>query len=439
MFSPTIPRRTGIARRIGRADAPGVVVRDRIDAWEHRCEVSSGAWTPIDEDFEPASADAAPPAQESIHDLVVGSGGCCTFTPGGKFVLQGRGGEAENRGYVVVAVEHAASDPSFTPAGGGKSYVNTFTCIPDAATFRARPAPHPVVAGPQTAVVAGPKDGEPCVNDRGRVAVRFLWGRERRAEKEPCWIRVSKGGRDDGDMAFQPRAGREILVDFLDGDPDRPLLAARQFQAGPPTVERNEPAEDAIVPADMDRRAEVLNDDELKVGNDQTIEVRKHRNIVVKEGGETTAIEKGDRTAVVSGDDRCHVKKGDREVVVESGHDIHVVQVGRREVVVGTGDDTHRIGKGDRTVVIEGGDDALTIKQGDRRIRLDLGRSVTEAAEAIELRVGPSVIRMEPSGISIQGMAVTIEGHAQAAVKGLMTTVGAEGVLTVQGCATVIG
>ncbi len=270
------------------------------------------------------------------------------------------------------------------------------------------------------------------------MAVRFLWGRERRAEKEPCWIRVAKGGRDSGDMAFQPRAGQEILVDFLDGDPDRPLLAARQLQAGPPVVPI-EPAEDAIVPADMDRRAEVLNDDELKVGNDQTIEVRNHRNIVVKEGGETTAIEKGDRTAVVSGDDRCHVKKGDREVVVESGHDIHVVQVGRREVVVGTGDDTHRIGKGDRTVVIEGGDDALTIKRGDRHIRLDLGRSVTEAAEAIELRVGPSVIKLEPSGVTIQGMAVTIEGHAQAEVKGLMTTVGADGVLTVQGGATVIG
>ena len=144
----------------------------------------------------------------------------------------------------------------------------------------------------------------------------------------------------------------------------------------------------------MDRRATVLND-ELKVGNDQTIEVRNKRSIVVK--------------------------KGDREVVVESGHD------------------AHRIGKGDRTVVIEAGDDALTIKRGDRRVRLDLGKSVTEAAEAIELRVGMSVIKMEPSGISIQGMAVTIEGHAQAEVKGLMTRLGADAVLAVQGGATVIG
>ncbi len=297
-----------------------------------------------------------------------------------------------------------------------------------------------MVAGPQTAVVAGPKDGEPCVNERGLVAVRFLWGRERRADREPCRVRVARGG-PDGDPTFRPRVGQEVLVDFLDGDPDRPVLVARQFQAGPPAPAQDEPADEAPAaagPAEMDRRAAVLND-ELKIGNDQTIEVRNNRSIVVKKGGESVAVEQGDRTAVVSGADRCHVKKGDREVVVESGHDIHLVQVGRREVVVGTGDDTHRIGKGDRTVVIEGGDDALTIKQGDRRIRLDLGKSVTEAAEAIELRVGMSIIKMEPSGITIQGMAVTIEGHAQAEVKGLMTRLGADAVLAVQGGATVIG
>ena len=149
-------------------------------------------WTPIDEDCDPptasgiASAPDTPLASDSIHDVVAGAGGCCSFTPGGKFALQGHRSEAENRGYVVVAVEHAASDPSFTPAGGGKSYENRFTCIPDTATFRRRPeASRPVVAGPQTAVVAGRKDGEPCENAaRPRGGAAALGPRAPAGEKD---------------------------------------------------------------------------------------------------------------------------------------------------------------------------------------------------------------------------------------------------------------
>ncbi len=97
--------------------SPGVIGRDRIAEWQHRCEVSLGAWTPIDDNFELNYAEAAPPAQESIHDVIGGSGGCCTFTPGGKFALQGHGDEADNRGYVVVAVEARGRRPQFHPRG----------------------------------------------------------------------------------------------------------------------------------------------------------------------------------------------------------------------------------------------------------------------------------------------------------------------------------
>ncbi|HVS35589.1 MAG TPA: contractile injection system protein, VgrG/Pvc8 family, partial [Gemmataceae bacterium] len=191
--------------------SPGVVGRDRISEWEHRCEVSTGAWTPIDEDL--VGQDSNPVlsndrigilSHESIHEIMTGAGGCCSFMPGGKFTL-------ENTGCVVVAVEHEACDSSFTPSAGGKSYTNRFTCIPDATTFLPRPTTsRPSVPGPQTAVVAGPQDGEPCLLEDGRIAVRFLWGRERRPDKESCRIRIAKDERD-GDDALRPRVGQEIL------------------------------------------------------------------------------------------------------------------------------------------------------------------------------------------------------------------------------------
>jgi type VI secretion system secreted protein VgrG len=174
--------------------------------------------------------------EETSFDVVSGAGTCTSFTPGGKFTLKSHDSPSERgKCYVVTKISHSAEDRSYTAgAGSGLCYSNTFACIPDAVTFRpARNTPRPIVQGPQTAVVVGKEGEEVNVDKYGRVKVQFYWDRQgKKDENSSCWVRVAEGwaGKSWGTM-FLPRIGQEVVVDFLDGDPDRPIVTGRAYNA----------------------------------------------------------------------------------------------------------------------------------------------------------------------------------------------------------------
>src|SRR5207244_1037045 len=209
-------------------------------------------------------------------------------------------------------------DESYTAGtGGNQVYTNRFTCIPDSVVFRpARATPRPVVRGPQPAVVVGPKGEEIYTDKYGRIKVQFFWDREgKKDENSSCWMRVAElwAGKTWG-MVFHPRIGQEVMVDFLEGDPDRPLITGRVYNAeqmppytlpdnqtqsgvktrsskGGGTEDFNElrfedkkDSEDIYFHAQKDFHRVVENDDDLKVGHDQTIEIKNDRTETVKEG-----------------------------------------------------------------------------------------------------------------------------------------------------------
>ena len=111
-------------------------------------------------------------------------------------------------------------------------YANQFTCIPDIAIFRpSRSTPRPVIHGPQPATVVGPAGEEIHSDEFGRIKVQFFWDREGRSDENSSgWIRVAQP-QTDGSILL-PRIGWEVLVDFQDGDPDRPLVIGRVYNAG---------------------------------------------------------------------------------------------------------------------------------------------------------------------------------------------------------------
>jgi type VI secretion system secreted protein VgrG len=113
-------------------------------------------------------------------------------------------------------------------------YANDFTCIPKRVPYRPeRITPRPFVQGPQTAIVTGPGGEEIYVDNYGRVKVQFHWDRlGEKNENSSCWIRVSQGwaGQNWG-MFHHPRIGQEVIVDFLEGDPDRPIVTGRVYNA----------------------------------------------------------------------------------------------------------------------------------------------------------------------------------------------------------------
>jgi type VI secretion system secreted protein VgrG len=164
--------------------------------------------------------------QETVPGLVIqGSGNCRQFTSGHKFTLD-RHFNA-NGDYVLTGVTHVARQGNFVSnAGVTFEYSNTFNCIPAAQPFRPqRVALKPFVQGTQTAVVVGPK-GEEIFTDRyGRVKCQFHWDRDGKSDADSsCWIRVTQpwAGKRWGAF-FIPRIGQEIIVDFLEGDPDQPI------------------------------------------------------------------------------------------------------------------------------------------------------------------------------------------------------------------------
>jgi type VI secretion system secreted protein VgrG len=506
----------------------GQAEESTILSWDHRYEYRPGKWAQTDYDFEKPSTSLMTKASSVVqltgvakyeiydypgeysdksyggslttlrmeedevpHDVASGTSTCKTFTPGGKFkikspILPPESGKA----YVVTAVEHFATEPAGygTGAGAGPQYSNTFTCIPDNVTFRpARLTPKPTIQGPQTAVVVGPSGEEIYTDEYGRVKVQFHWDREgTKDENSSCWIRVSQGwaGKEWG-IVFHPRIGQEVIVEFLEGDPDRPIITGRVYNAEqmPPyklpdnqtrstiksrsskegtadnfnelRFEDKKGEEEIYFHAEKDFNRVVENNDTLKVGFDkkdkgnQTIEIFNNQDITVgasecEDGSQTLAVWK-DQTITIGASEQ----DGNQTVKIYKNQDLTVGSSSQdgsqtvtiykdRTVELQTGNDTLNIKQGNRETTLDTGNDTLTIKTGNQTTKLNSGKSETEAMQSIELKVGANSIKIDTTGITIKGTMVKVEGSAMTEIKALMTQVKADAVLKMQGSLTTI-
>jgi len=180
-------------------------------------------------------------ALEVRHNVISGTGTCRTLTPGKKFTLGGEGFcPDEGQTFVPTSVRHYATEPA--PYVGGhtgsrrdeREYENTFTCISDSVPFRPRRVtPRPTMPAAQTAVVTGPEGEEIWTDKYGRVKVQFHWDREgQHDDRTSCWVRVAQAwAGEQWGVHFWPRIGHEVVLSFLDGDPDRPLIIGSVYNA----------------------------------------------------------------------------------------------------------------------------------------------------------------------------------------------------------------
>ncbi len=223
--------------------------------------------------------------------------------PGAKFELIDHPGGDLNGAYLVTSVEHAAGDLA-VPSDPATAYNNRFECIPLGVPWCPTPkTPRPQISGVQTATVVG--DGEIDVDAHGRVKVEFHWDRDQGAS---CFIPVVQpwAGKGWGTM-FYPRVGMQVVVSFLDGDPDQPVvtgtlyngtntppygLPGEQTKSGIKTqsspggggfnelrFEDAANSEEIYIHAQRDFRREVLNDQAETIGGHQTIQVAKDRTM----------------------------------------------------------------------------------------------------------------------------------------------------------------
>jgi type VI secretion system secreted protein VgrG len=182
-----------------------------------------------EEDEEPNVRQETVTAELEQHraNVEVGHGesGCRRLVPGARFTLCDHDLGRLDREYVVTDIKHTGWDPQ-AAAQGQAVYANTFECVPATVAARPRRPARALQQVTETALVVGPEGQEIYTDEYGRVKVQFHWDREgRRDERSSCWIRVSQAWAGSGwGFEFLPRVGMEVVVTFLGGDVDRPLI-----------------------------------------------------------------------------------------------------------------------------------------------------------------------------------------------------------------------
>jgi len=282
-----------------------------------------------------------------------GQSTCPRFSPGYTFNLTRHQDIANfEKEYLFVRVTHIGRQPQIFAAyesGAGFSYANQFVCIPSNVVLRPEfRTPKPVVHGVQTAIVTGPSGEEIYTDKHGRVKVQFHWDREgQNNEQSSCWIRVSQNwaGAKWGSMHI-PRIGQEVIVDFIEGDPDRPIITGRVYHGEnvPPyplpanktvsTVKSNSTPggegsnelkfedkkgeEEVYLHAQKDWTIGVENDKNQTVGHDETLDVGNNRTKTVKINQSETI---GENKTIEVGKNHTEIIKQNKTLTVEKNHD----------------------------------------------------------------------------------------------------------------------
>lgn len=175
--------------------------------------------------------------EECRHAPIEGESDCRSMVSGYKFELFGHERRDQNGSYVLTSVTHRGEEGGFYSGAGSETestYGNTFTAMAAATPFRPpRLTPKRLVNGVQTAVVVGPSGEEIHCDKYGRVKVQFHWDRRgKQNENSSCWVRVAQPWAGNGwGFITTPRIGQEVVVSFLEGDPDRPLITGSVYNA----------------------------------------------------------------------------------------------------------------------------------------------------------------------------------------------------------------
>jgi len=417
--------------------------------------------------------------QQSQYLRAEGEGSSCDIAAGKKFNLVEFPRDAENMEYLCLNAKFEIESGEIEQLTGDST--NRFDFGIEAGdakqVFRApQSTPKPIISGPQTAVVVGKAGEEIWTDTYGRVKVQFHWDREGKTdENSSCWVRVAQvwAGKNWGAMHV-PRIGQEVIVEFLEGDPDRPIITGRVYNQDqmPPYVlpdnatqsglksrstkegtgdtfnelrfEDKKGAEEVYFHAEKDFNRVVENNDTLKVGfekkdkGDQDIKIHNNQTLEVgnaksEDGSQTITVWKNRTETVKEGNETVTIDKGHRAITVSTGNDTHTVSTGNREVIVSTGNDTHTISTGNREVTISTGNDTLTVSAGNLTIDVSAGKCAVTAATEIELTVGGSSIKIEPAKITISSPEVAISGDSKVAVAGAMVQINGSAMVEVQG------
>ena len=475
---------------------------DAVTRWTARRRIDSGQVTLTDHDWlQPSTSlavtrkasDKARPAQLELYDwashhktvaegerlaalrlqeagargqLADGEGPVRAMACGHRFTLDKHPQGGENAEYLAIATEMTMSTAAYYSGEGETTFACRFSAIPSAQPYRSeRQATRRRVAGPQTALVVGPAGEEIYTDEHGRVKLHFFWDRLGKSdENSSCWVRVASpwAGNLRGWVSV-PRIGDEVVVNFIDGDPDRPLVTGSVYNAAnlPPWAlpanktqsglltrsskggtgqsnanvlrfEDKKGSEQVWLHAEKDQLIEVEHDEELEVGHDRHKQIGNDENVSVGSnrsesvgkdesisiganrsesvGGNETISIGGSRSETVGKDESVSIGK-DQSLSIGKSRD---KTVGDSETVSVANNRAHTIGKdetlqvGDKRSVQIGKDDTLQVGK----------KWVVQAGDEISFVTGSASLTMKKDGtIQLKGKDITITGSGKIGIK----------------------
>ncbi len=356
--------------------------------------------------------------EEAVHFVISGSSNCRSFASGHKFHLDEHSRKDQDGDYLLTELTHSASvGDSYSGSGGSsqETYTNHFTCIPFAVPFRPqRVTPKPIVQGPQTAVVVGPAGEEIYPDKYGRVKVQFYWDRlGKKDENSSCWIRVSQpwAGKNWGSINI-PRIKQEVIVEFLEGDPDRPIITGRVYnddQMPPYTLPDNMTRTTFLTRSTKNggssnwnelRFEDKKGDEQIFMNAERDMDLRVEHDSREFVGNDRSLIVQNDQKEKVGGEQDIQIAKDQNESV---GGDASLNVTGNQNVQVG------------QTMSLQVGQN-LQEKSGQNyaheagmEIHLKAGMNVViEAGLELTIMASGGFINIGPAGIAISGTMVLI-------------------------------
>ena len=337
------------------------------------------------------------------------------------------------------------------------TYRCIFEVIPKADQFRAPiVTPWPEIPGVHTAIVTGPSGEEIHTDKFGRIKVQFHWDREgQNNEKSTCWIRTMMPwtGKNWGMIAI-PRIGQEVVIQFEEGDPDRPICTGMLYNADTmPPYELPKNMTQSGVKTRSTKKGGAENFNELMFEDKKDEELvrfvaeKDYKQVVENNADITIGLEKKDEgslTQTIHKTKTETIKTGDHIFKVETGNQDVFIKTDHKEVIEGkatqtiTGDTTQTVKTGNFKQTIETGNKTVEVKLGNSSLKTAVGKINEEAMQSIEMKVGSSSIKIDQMGVTIKGMIVKIEGTTMLDAKGMMTKVTGDAMLKLQGGLTMI-
>ncbi len=295
---------------------------------------------------------------------------CPVLQAGCAFTLQEFSNSSANIRYVLKSVHHEIKN---------ECYINSFEAFPATHSFRPpRNTAKPFVYGSQSAIVVGPPGEEIWTDSLGRIKVKFFWDRSSISnENSSCWIRVSQTWADTGwGSLFIPRIGQEVIVTFIEGDPDRPIVTGCVYNA-----ERDRPVQlpanqtQSVLrtkpftkPPEGDSSAEQFITDltsTISEVPDSTLDISEVQSNIVD------IVMGDDRSSRGVGNEIRFEDKTDEEEFYQHAHkDMKIDIENDLTTTVYSGDETHTIEKGDRSVEVSKGNESHLV-EGERKVTVN--------------------------------------------------------------------